>query len=209
MLGAPWLVATQVQSLPLSSRGLPFCRLSGSSPFVSLMRTHVFGFRAWLRQRWCRLEILTKLLYPDKVTCKTSVGMHLWGASLPLTTVGGELSLSFQAPKDQWVNPPAWLLPSDPVLDLPFLCLYHRGLTLRVPASPQLPAGGHWLKTGGLGEGVAGVSHCRPLCPGQLWCLWQQLHFWLTSPLWFYHLQVTPLGSGAMTSSFPPSSLGD
>ena len=156
MLGAPWLVATQVQSLPLSSRGLPFCRLSGSSPFVSLMRTCVFGFRAWLHPGWC-LEILTKLLYPDKVTCKTSVGMHLWGASLPLTTVGGELSLSFQAPKDQWVNPPAWLLPSDPVLDLPFLCLYHRGLTLRVPASPQLPAGGHWLKTGGRGRSSWGI----------------------------------------------------
>lgn len=53
--------------------------------------------------------------------------------------------------RDQWVDPPAWLLPSDPVLDIPFLCLYHRGLTLRVPASLQLPAAswGHWLKTGG------------------------------------------------------------
>ena len=219
MLGAPWLVATRVQSLLLSSCGLPFCSLSGSSPSLSLIRTRVFGFRARPHPGWCRLEILTKLPYPDKITCIASVGTHLWGASPPLTTVGGELSLPFQVPEGSVGWSPSTVIGGQflaPALRSSLGSSFSLPVSQKAdPAGPSFPSaacsqlGGTGWRLEGWGKGVAGVFHPRPLCSGQLWYLWQQLHFWLMSPLWFYHLQVTPLGFGALASSFRPSSLGD
>ena len=169
MLGAPWLMATRVQSLLLSSCGLPFCSLSGSSPSLSLIRTRVFGFRARPHPGWCRLEILTKLPYPDKVTCIASVGMHLWGASPPLTTVGRELSLPFQVLEGSVGWSPSTVI-GGRCLALALRSSLGSSFSLPVsqkadPAGPSSPSaacsqlGGTGWRLEGWGKGVAGVFH--------------------------------------------------
>ena len=139
--------------------------------FFSLIGTRVIGFRARPYPEWSHLDVLSKLCSPNKVTRMGSGGTWIWGATLAPTTAGKELSPSFRAPKGsvgwppaRWLECGAWLLPSDPVLELSLLCLYHRRLALQVSASLQLAAASarHWPRAGGQGEGSTWCI--PPLC---------------------------------------------
>ena len=61
------------------------------------------------------------------------------------------------------------------------------------PCAAQFPSS--WLhgpRTGGLEEGIAGIVYPLPIWSGHLRYPWQQMHFWLMSPLWFSHPSGDP-----------------